>query len=395
MNARLVAKVWLLSRVVIALVGVVVMVTGHIDVGTLLRRWDVLHFMAIASDGYADPTSAAFFPGLPMLLKAGTFIGVPMEATGVVAALAGSALAAAALYKMFGAPAACLWLIAPTAVFTAVGYTEAAFCAAAFWAWYHARRNGWWQAAVLAGVACTLRVSGLFLVGALAVLALVGALRGASPNTVIPPEAPDSVILRGAPDSVILRGAKRSRRIWPRLSQLLVAWVWLLVPLAVLGAYEVYLHGVTGSWTAWLQAQQTGWSRGFTNPWDSLKHTIDAGYLARWPGRPDVAWVFRAEVFSMAVGLATTIWCLVRRHWAAAAFVAVQVVAFGTSYWYMSINRAVLLWFPLWAVLGAAVTWRPARWGRAKDVAVAAYVVMSGAAMIIWAWLFFSGRWAS
>ncbi|MCL2653810.1 MAG: hypothetical protein FWD63_08510, partial [Propionibacteriaceae bacterium] len=165
--------------------------------------------------------------------------------------------------------------------------------------------------------------------------------------------------------------------------------------LAVLGAYELYLHGLTGTWTAWLEAQQSGWTRGFTNPLASLMNTIDAGKLAAWPGRPDVAWVFRAEVVSMAVGLGVTVWCLMRRHWAAAAFVGIQVVAFGTSFWYMSINRAVLLWFPLWAVLGGVVTWRPARWRLGKDAVVAVYVVLSSAAMIIWAWLFFTGRWAS
>jgi len=361
-----VAKVWLLSRAAIAGVGLAVMVGGHIDAGTLLRRWDVVHFMAIGSDGYADPTSPAFFPGLPLLLRAGAVIGLPMELTGVLVSLVASALAAAALYKIFGAPAACLWLIAPTAVFTTVGYTEAAFCAAAFWAWQRARQGQWWQAAVLAGVACTFRVSGVFLVGALAVMAAVNAVAD-------------------------LRDGQRLLAI----RRVLVRWGWLLVPLAVLGVYVLYLYGLTGTWTAWLQAQQTGWQRGFSSPWGSLIHTVDAGMLSNWPGRPDVAWVFRAEVGSMVVGLATTVWCLVRRHWAAAAFVGIQVVAFGTSYWYMSINRAVLLWFPLWATLGAVVTWRPARWRPAKDVAVAAYVVLSSAAMIIWAWLFFTGRWAS
>jgi len=362
----LVAKVWLLSRALIAGVGLAVMAGGHIDAGTLLRRWDVLHFMAIATDGYEDPTSPAFFPGLPLLLRAGTVVGLPMELTGVLVSLVASALAAGALYKMFGAPAACLWLIAPTAVFTTVGYTEAVFCAAAFWAWQRARQGQWWQAGALAGVACTFRVSGLFLVGALAVLALANAV-----------------------------GDLRDGRRLAAVRRLLVAWAWLLVPLAVLGAYELYLHGLTGTWTSWLEAQQAGWERGFTKPWVSLVNTVDAGKLVSWPGRPDVAWVFRAEVVSMAVGLGTTVWCLVRRHWGAAAFVGIQVVAFGTSFWYMSINRAVLLWFPLWAALGAAVSWRPARRHQAKDVAVAVYVVLSGAAMIIWAWLFFTGRWAS
>ena len=64
------------------------------------------------------------------------------------------------------------WLFAPTAVFTVVPYTESLFCAAAFWAWERARADQWWAVALLAAAACTLRVSGLFLVGALFVLIL-------------------------------------------------------------------------------------------------------------------------------------------------------------------------------------------------------------------------------
>ena len=355
----LVAKVWLLSRAVMALVGAIVMVTDHVDVATVLRRWDVVHFTAIAVDGYSDPTSAAFFPGLPLLLHAGRAIGLPMELTGVLVSLAGSALAAAALYRLFGAPAACLWLVAPTAVFTFVGYSEAAFCAAAFWAWQRARSDRWGQAAALAGVACAFRVSGLFLIGALGLLAL--------------------------------SRAPAARR-WAALAK---RWAWLLVPVGVLTAYEVYLYLMTGTWTAWFQAEQSGWTRGVVNPWASLRHTLDAGRLSQWPGRPDVAWVFRAEVVSMAVGLGATIWCAIRRRWPEAAFIGVQVIAFGTSWWYMSVNRAVLLWFPLWATLGAAVAWQPTRHKVAKNVLVALAIAVEAAAMVVWAWLFFTGRWAS
>ena len=49
-------------------------------------------------------------------------------------------------------------------------YTESLFCAAAFWAWERARADKWAAAAALAAIACTVRVSGLFLVGALLVL---------------------------------------------------------------------------------------------------------------------------------------------------------------------------------------------------------------------------------
>jgi len=375
-QAVLVAQVWLLSRLLIAVVGVALMVTQGWTAGELVRRWDALHFMAIAANGYADATTAAFFPGLPLLLRAGTLVGLPTELTGVIVAAVGSALAAAALYRLFGAPAACLWLLAPTAVFTAVGYTEAPFCAAAFWAWQRARDSHWGQAGVLAGLACTFRVSGVFLVAGLACLAVFGLQRGGASCAIEP----------------------GPRHVWgTRWGTRLRRLAWLAIPVAVLVAFECYLRGVTGSWTAWLDAEQAGWTRGFAWPWQSLLNTVRAGHLATWPGRPDVAWVFRAEVVSMAAGLAATVWCLARRRWPSAVFVGLQVVVFGTSWWYMSVNRAVLVWFPLWAMLGAAVIWRPGgrRHRTAWRFGVGVGIVVSVVAMVVWAWLFFTGRWAS
>jgi len=41
-----------------------------------------------------------------------------------------------------------------------------------------------------------------------------------------------------------------------------------------------------------------------------------------------------------------------RPMWGEASWVGVQVVAFSLSYWFFSVNRATLLWFPLWIMLG-------------------------------------------
>ena len=35
------------------------------------------------------------------------------------------------------------------------------------------------------------------------------------------------------------------------------------------------------------------------------------------------------------------------------------MLAFSLSYWFFSVNRAVLLWFPLWMMIGQLVSWRP------------------------------------
>ena len=47
------------------------------------------------------------------------------------------------------------------------------------------------------------------------------------------------------------------------------------------------------------------------------------------------------------------------RRIAEAAWVGVQVLAFSLSYWFMSVNRAVILWFPLWRQIGEFVESRP------------------------------------
>jgi putative membrane protein len=348
----------------------------HRTFSQVTGNWDVQHYMSIARNGYADPLEMAFFPGLPALLKGGSFLGIPMEVTGVLLGLIGSALAAWALFRIGGMLPACLWLIAPATVFTMVGYTEAPFCAAAFWAWERARAGRWWAAALLAGLACTFRVSGLFLIGALAVLAVLGDRDEGRPTS----------------------QAARRRRLIDVVNRLST----LLVPTAVLVAFVVWLHRLTGSWTAWSQAQTNGWRRGFTTPAETLRHTLPATHADTWrslygAGASGVAVVFRLELVSVALGVLVFVYCLVGRRWASASWVGIQVVAFSIGYWYMSVNRATLLWFPLFVAL-AEVTRGPSKppglvllWRGIMGIVIA----IDLAVMVWWGWRFFTGGWAS
>lgn len=356
---RTVLQAWLASRGLIALVALLLAVYRGRSLSDMVDQWDVEHFTNLAMNGYlgrADGTLMAFFPGLPALLRLGVEVGIPIYISGVLIAAVCSYLAASALARLGGPLAAVAWLFAPTAVFTAVPYTEALFCAAAFWAWERARRQHWAAAAVLAGAACTVRVSGLFLVGALAVLALTTA------------------------------GPWRHRG--KRL-------LWLLIPAAVLGVFVLYLHELTGSWTAWYHAQATGWARTMTPPWESFFNTVAATHPN--PDHPLWPPVFQAEIVSMAVGVLVVGWCLGRRLWAEASWVGIQVFAFSISYWFMSVNRAVLLWFPLWMMVAQLVTWQPRRAPArvAHHVVVALAFLGSIAAMLAWSWLYFTGNWAS
>ena len=357
-RGRTVAQAWVASRGLIMLVALLLTITRDQEFARVVSQWDVEHFTDLAVGGYlyrADGTLMAFFPGLPMLLRFGLWVGLPVAVTGVILAALGSAAAAAALLRLGGPWAAVAWLFAPTAVFTLVPYTEALFCAAAFWAWERARADRWAAAALLAAAACTLRVSGLFLVGALFVLVL----------TTRP-------------------------RMWRRA-------LWLLLPVGVIAAFVLYLYGLTGSWTAWYTAQAAGWEREFTLPWESFWHTYDSAQPDAFPDWPLWWPVFAAEIVSMAVGVLVVGWCLGRRLWAEASWVGIQVLAFSVSYWFFSVNRAILLWFPLWMMIGELVSWRPERPAArvAHRIVVAAGFVASALLMLAWSWLYFTGNWAS
>lgn len=355
-------QAWLASRGLIAIVALLLAVYQGRSLSDLVSNWDVAHFTQLAQGGYlAEPDGIlmAFFPGLPVLLHVFGVLGVPVAVSGVALSLVGSAVAAAALVRLGGPWAAVAWLFAPTAVFTTVPYTESLFCAAAFWAWERARADRWAAAALLTGLACTVRVSGVFLIGALAVM-----------------------ILAERRDGWSARGHRAA---------------WLSIPVLVVVAFATYLYALTGSWTAWYTAQSTGWVRGFTWPWDSFPHTLTAVAPGAFPDHPWWAAVFRAEMVSMAVGVLVTAWCLRNRRWAEASWVGVQLLAFSVSYWFFSVNRAVLLWFPLWIMLAEWGSRRPQEAGprAAHRVLVAVAFLASALLMLGWSWLFFTGHWAS
>jgi hypothetical protein len=165
-----------------------------------------------------------------------------------------------------------------------------------------------------------------------------------------------------------------------------------VLPTAVLVVYVTYLYGLTGSWTAWFAAQEAGWQRGFHWPWEALTNHWNTLWTPN-AEHPEWPWLFRAELISWIVGLVVTVVALAKRRVAEASWVGVQVLAFSLSYWLMSVNRAVLLWFPLWRLLGDFASSRPRTrgWIVVGAITAALALVVQG----VWAWLYFTGRWAS
>ncbi|WP_238334705.1 mannosyltransferase family protein [Kribbella amoyensis] len=356
---------WLVTRAGIFLIAVSAPLlfnrgSDYPDVWRAWLQWDVWHFKAIAEFGYAngEPSGAplaAFFPGLPMLMRAASWLGIGYVGGGVLisaiaSAVAGIYLARLAQYEFphalrFGPTAALIWFTAPVGVFLAAPYTEALFCAFAFPGWLAARQGKWGRAAILVALAATVRVSGIFLAFAL-----------------------------------VVEFATSKRRDWKKLP-------WLALPAVPVLGFMAYLKQVHGSWFAWQEAQEKGWAREFTMPWTSLMHTFEAATKGHFPAdRTDWTWMFRAELVALAVGLILLVWLLWRRSWGEAAWVGSTIAAFVTSYWVYSLTRATLLWWPLWIGLAVLANRRP--WlGRL-------YFALAIPLAVIWSCAFFTGRWA-
>ena len=318
-------------------------------------RWDVGLFRKVAEHGYTgypsdypDRGVEAFFPGAPLVLRLVHVVVPSWTAAGLLVSLvagAGASVALGRLARLDGAPPAravtCL-VLSPYAVFLFAGYSEALFLLLALWGWLCARQDRWGAAGLLVAAASTVRISGLFLACGLVVHHLV------------------------------VRRRRDGREA-----------VALLAPFLAVAGYFGYLWALTGDPLRWFAAQETGWDRRTTPPWQALATTLSA---ARDPSQPaEHAWSFTAEIAAVAVGLVLVGVLLHRRRWGEATYVGLSVGALATSTSYLSVGRATLLWWPLFVLLALAGARRP--WLHT------AYVAVSAPLMALLVLAFTSGRW--
>ena len=268
-------------------------------------------------------------------MRAGIAAGLSATTAGMVISMVASFAAAAALVRLSHIAgdrparyAAVAFLVAPTAVFLTAAYTEALFCALAFWAWVWAKRRAWLAAGVLAGAAGLVRPNGLFLAAGLIVV-------------------------------FALAGPRRSAREW---------WggLPLLLPIVSAGLYVTYLRVITGSWTTWSDAQSDFWGRSFVDPVTSLRNTYEQIWTFSPTGEPSSRMV--TEIIAMAVLVAITVTLTRKRWWAEAVYTGVTALSLGTSTMYHSVPRALVVAFPLWVLVGMWMSKR--QWFRWTFIAV-------------------------
>jgi hypothetical protein len=314
--------------------------------------WDAIHFKSIADDGYGAvnfENSYAFFPGFPFVMRTVSFLGFDTTVAGLAVSFVAGLLAAVALGRLtrdvggrseLGVLA---WVLAPAAVYLAAPYTEALFCAFAFWAWYHARRGRWWWAGLLGMAAATVRVNGLFLAAALGVM--------------------------------FLTSTKRRWSAAPALA----------LPFLGTAIVFTYYFLLTGSWTTWPDMMERGWGRDAgLNPWTQFVRIYEFAF--QW----DLAapWVvqYRFDIIATFAIIAIGIVLLLKRWWGEATLMLLTAASLTTTTW-GSVPRYTLILFPIWMIVGVWLT---------RSVAFRVlYVSVCAPLMLVSVALYVNGYWVS
>jgi hypothetical protein len=302
----------------------------------LVRRYDASWYATIAERGY-DPgpfdASAqhnwAFFPLHPLLWRAAASVTGEFPLTGILLANVFFFLALIVVHRLalaldFDVAAADRSVLAlalfPASYFFALPWTESLFLLLSASSFLAAMRERWWTAGVFAALASITRISGLFLLPALAI--------------------------------VLWRARKHLR--W-------TAWLALaLAPIAFAG-FLFYLRATTGDALAFVHIQGA-----FARPAHPTFEAVDWAFR-RWDWIIE-GWNFRwLNAAAMIAGIGAAIWLAWTRRIAPAVFLALGLAAPLNTATVMSGARYAIGLFPFAIALGA--------WTRRRDVEIALWTI--------------------
>jgi hypothetical protein len=302
----------------------------------LARTYDGGWYATLAERGYdAGPFDAsvqhnwAFFPLHPLLWRAAAWITGELPLTGIalanlcflLALIVVHRLALALDFDVGVADRAVVTLaLFPVSYFFALPWTESLFLLLSAGCFLAALRERWWLAGLLAAFASATRISGLFLLPALAILLWQSRAR--------------------------IRG-----------------WTWLVLAFAPLAfaAFALHLRDITGDALAFVHIQGA-----FARP-DRPTFQAVEGALLRWDWIIE-GWNFRwLNAAAMLAGAAAAIWLAWQRRFALALFLALGLAAPLNTATVMSGARYAIGLFPFAIVLGA--------WSARREVEIALWTI--------------------
>ena len=314
-----------------------------------LQAWDLEHYLALARSWYAPSTTydEAFMPGLPALIRTvGFLFGGRLTVAAVLIGAVSSFGAGTLLWRWVASrtsavsprQAVALLLLNPMATFLYVPYTESLLLVCVLAALLAADRDRWLLVGGCVAAAVLVRVTGLSLLLAVAVILAQRVHR-------------DGMSRRAGSWAVMALGPA------------VAAWV----------GWMSYLRAQFGTWTAQVDAWRLGWGRTPVDPFSALLGTI-----RRAETHPllEMKMYLVMEAVALLVGLAAAV-CLARqRDWPMTAYVGSAFALLSTSSYYGSCLRALLVMPPI-IVLAAGAA---ARWGAgARTAAVSVPLLLTHA----------------
>ncbi|MBP1704592.1 MAG: hypothetical protein H6Q36_331 [Chloroflexi bacterium] len=288
------------------------------------NAWDTPHYLAIASGGYdpaGDPALVAFFPLLPMLIRAGSAV-LPPLAAGLLISYLATVAAAIGLHRLarldggsagIARNAVLAMNLSPTSFALVAPYTEPLFLALVIWAFVAARRDDWLGTGMLGLLAAVTRLQGVLLLPSLAVEAFA-----------------------------------RHRRLR-----------WGMAPLLLVAAGPLIYLGI--NWLAYgdpfffVGVQESIFFHRAAPPWDVLANLWRGVATVRW----DQEWalVYVAPAIAFVVLAAVFGWTLVSRRsrTSYAVYTGLTLLSLAMLTWPISTPRYLLGVFPLFlAIAGPA-----------------------------------------
>jgi hypothetical protein len=213
-------------------------------------RWDTIHYLEIAQQGYADPNNTIWPPLYPLLIRTAMLTGLPALISALLISTLSTFGALLLLYRLAEkdwaeeqATFAVLALIFfPTAFFLMAGYSEATFLLCSLACICAMRQRRWLLAGLLGAAAVLTRHQGIFLTLPLAWEGL------------------------------------RHLQLLPNRQRLSAAMPWLgglsLPPIAML-SYGLYIRVFTQADWPW-KTVSSGWNQHLGWPWEGILGNLRA-----------------------------------------------------------------------------------------------------------------------
>ncbi len=298
--------------------------TPHDSWLEIWNRWDAMHYLNLAKNGYAavgdNRVSLVFFPLYPWLVRAvAVLVHDYMAAAFVVSGIASVAtglllmqLARCDESEEVSRLAVWFLFIFPTSYFLHICYTESLFLALTLGCFLAARKDRWALAGLLGAGACLTRVNGLILGPALAT-------------------------------EVILQYWK-TRRINFR-------WLWLgLIPFGFLG-YLWLNHEVTGDYFAFTKIMHEHWYKKFATPWLGI-HDVWLRALGMNVNEG------LNEFIAVALVTVCTVWSWFRLRPSYSVWITLNWLLMTSTAYVLSVPRYTLTLFPVFILFAKATTGR-------------------------------------